>query len=48
MSNMETIQELLKGKADIQAKLKVSVFDGNVEIKTINNEKYIYVRKGIN
>ena len=45
MSNMETIQELLKGKADIQAKLKVSVFDGNVEIKTINNEKYIYVRK---
>ena len=45
MSNMETIQELLKAKADIQAKLKVSVFNCNIDIKTINIEKYIYVRK---
>lgn len=45
MSNLEEIQQLLKEKADIQAKLKVSIFNGNIEIKTINNEKYIYIRK---
>lgn len=42
---MDLMQKLLKEKADIQAKLKVSIFDGSIEVKTINNEKYIYVRK---
>ena len=45
MSNMDIMQKLLKEKADIQSKLKVSIFDGSIEVKTINNEKYIYVRK---
>ena len=45
MSSMDIMQKLLKDKADIQSKLKVSVFDGSIEVKTINNEKYIYVRK---
>lgn len=45
MSNVEIIQKLLKDKADLQAKIKISAFDGSIEIKTINNEKYIYVRK---
>ena len=45
MSSMDIMQKLLKEKADIQSKLKVSVFDGSIEVKTINNEKYIYVRK---
>lgn len=45
MSSMDIMQKLLKEKADIQSKLKVSIFDGSIEVKTINNEKYIYVRK---
>lgn len=45
MSSMDIMQKLLKDKADIHAKLKVSIFDGSIEVKTINNEKYIYVRK---
>jgi len=45
MSNIELIQKLLNTKADLQAKVNISAFDGSVEIKTINNEKYIYVRK---
>lgn len=45
MNNMDILQKLLKDKADIQSKIKVSVFDGSIEIKTINNEKYIYLRK---
>ena len=47
MSNIEKIQKLLKDKADLQAKIKVSSFDGSVEIKTISGEKYIYVRKRV-
>ena len=45
MSDIGTMQKLLNDKADLQAQLKVSAFDGSIEIKTINNEKYIYVRK---
>ena len=45
MSNTEKIQILLKEKADLQAQIKTSSFDGSIEIKTIENEKYIYVRK---
>ena len=36
MSSMDIMQKLLKEKADIQSKLKVSVFDGSIEVKTIN------------
>ena len=45
MGNIEEIQKLLKDKADLQAQINISSFDGSIEIKTINNEKYIYVRK---
>lgn len=45
MSTIEEIQKLLKDKADLQAKVNVSAFDGSIEVKTVNNEKYIYVRK---
>ena len=45
MSNIEMIQTLLNEKADLQAQINISTFDGSIEIKTINNEKYIYVRK---
>ena len=45
MSNIEMVQKLLHDKADLQAQINISVFDGSIEIKTVNNEKYIYVRK---
>ena len=45
MDNIEKIQNLLNQRADLQAKIKISAFDGSVEIKTLNGEKYIYVRK---
>lgn len=45
MSKIEEIQKMLKDKADLQAKVNVSAFDGSIEVKTVNNEKYIYVRK---
>jgi len=45
MSEIEMIQKLLNDKADLQAQINISAFDGSIEIKTINNEKYIYVRK---
>lgn len=45
MSNIEEIQKLLKDKADLQTQINISAFDGSIEVKTVNNEKYIYVRK---
>ncbi len=45
MDNIEQIQSYLKEKADLQAEIRLSPFDGSIEIKTIGNEKYIYVRK---
>lgn len=45
MSEKDNIQTPLNEKADIQSRIKVSNFDGSIEVKTLNNEKYIYVRK---
>lgn len=45
MSEVEMIQKLLSEKADLQAQINISAFDGSIEIKTVNNERYIYVRK---
>ena len=45
MSERDNIHTLLNEKADIQSRIKVSNFDGNIEVKIVNNEKYIYVRK---
>ncbi len=47
MSNIEKIQALLNEKAELQSQIKVSSFDGSIEVKTIGNEKYIYVRKRV-
>lgn len=45
MNNIELIQKFLNEKAYLQAQINVSAFDGSIEIKTVNNQKYIYVRK---
>jgi prophage maintenance system killer protein len=45
MSNIERIQKLLNEKADLLAQINVSTFDGSIEVKTVSDQKYIYVRK---
>ena len=45
MSSFEQMQKLLTQKAELQAKIRTIPFDGSVEVKTVNAEKYIYVRK---
>ena len=43
--NFEKIQSLLQEKADYLSRKKFLEYDGSVEIKTVNNEKYLYIRK---
>ncbi|MCF0106677.1 MAG: Fic family protein [Holdemanella sp.] len=45
MSNITEIQKLLNEKADLQAQVNISAFDGSIEVKTVNEQRYIYVRK---
>lgn len=45
--NFYEIQELLRQKADIQARLNLLPYDGTPEIKDRNGSKYIYIRKRI-
>ena len=45
MSSFEQMQKLLTEKAQLQAKIRTIPFDGSIEVKTVNSEKYIYVRK---
>ena len=46
-NNFDQIQELLQEKADYQARLNLLPYDGTPEIKTINDGKYLYVRKRV-
>ena len=39
------IQELLRSRADLNARLNLMPYDGTPEIKKRGNEKYLYVRK---
>lgn len=41
------IQELLKSRADLNARLNLMPYDGTPEIKERGNEKYLYVRKRV-
>ena len=41
------VQELLHQKADFQARLNLIPYDGSPEIKKINGQKYLYVRKRV-
>lgn len=46
-NNFEKIQELLREKADFQARLKLIAYDGTPEIKEVSGKKYLYVRKRV-
>ena len=41
------IQELLHQKADFQARLNLIPYEGSPEIKEIEGQKYLYVRKRV-
>lgn len=41
------IQELLRSRADLNARLNLLPYDGTPEIKERGNEKYLYVRKRV-
>lgn len=46
-NNFSEIQELLRQKADLQARLNLLPYDGTPEIKDRNGNNYLYVRKRV-
>ena len=46
-TNFNEIQFLLRNKAELQARLNLIPYEGTVEIKSIDDKKYLYVRKRI-
>ena len=46
-NNISKIQELLREKADRLSRLNLMPYDGTPEIKTVNDSKYLYVRKRV-
>lgn len=47
MKNYLEIQNLLRNKSELESRLKLLPYDGTPEVKTINKEKYIYIRKRV-
>ncbi len=47
MNTFEQIQNILRTRAELRAKLALIPYDGTVEIKSISEKKYIYVRKRV-
>lgn len=43
----QDIQELLRSRADLHARLNLMPYDGTPEIKERGAEKYLYVRKRV-
>ncbi len=46
-NNFEKIQNLLRTKAELQARLSLIPYDGLVEIKDARGKKYLYIRKRV-
>lgn len=47
MNDLLKIQELLKERADFQARLNLIPYDGSPEIKVQSGKKYLYIRKRV-
>lgn len=47
-SNFNIIQELLRERADYQARLNLIPYDGSPEVKENRSGKYLYIRKRVN
>lgn len=46
-NSLTQIQELLRTRADLQARLNLMPYDGSPEIKSRGDDKYLYVRKRV-
>lgn len=46
-NTFSNMQELLKKRAELNSKLKLIHYEGSIEIKDRNGEKYIYTRKKV-
>ena len=42
-NNFEIIQDLLRSKAEYQARLNLIPYNGSVEIKEVSEKKYLYI-----
>lgn len=47
MENFEIVQQLLKERADLLARIKLIPIDGHLEVKTIEGNDFIYARKRV-
>lgn len=47
MNNFPEIEELLRQRADLQARLSLLPYDGTPEIKENNSGKYLYIRRRV-
>ena len=47
MSEFEEIQEYLRQKAELQARLRLLPYEGTPEIKEVSGQKYLYMRRRI-
>ena len=45
MTPFDQVQELLRRKADLQARLRLIPYDGTVELKTTEGRGYLYIRR---
>ena len=45
MNNFEKRQDLLRTRAELRSKLALLHYDGTVEVKTLDEKKYLYIRK---
>ena len=46
-NDFTNLQDLLRTKAELQARLNLIPYDGTVEIKQVGDRKYLYIRKRI-
>ena len=46
-NNYSEVQKLLQQKADYQARLNLLPYDGNPEVKSQGEKKYLYIRKRV-
>ena len=47
VDNFNIIQDLLRNKSELQSRLNLIPYEGTIEIKEVDNKKYLYIRKRI-
>ena len=47
MNTFEKTQDLLRTRAELRSKLALIPYDGTVEVKNVDEKKYLYIRKRV-